>query len=59
MRDKFVFIGLTALIADYQYYADQEQIIDQWLEQQSCERQGMVLKFCNEKTKILFIMRWS
>lgn len=58
MQDKFVFTDLTAIIADYKFYADHEQVIDDWLWERECERQGMVLKFCNEETKILFIMRW-
>jgi hypothetical protein len=58
MQDKFVFTELTAIIADYKFYADNEQVIDNWLWERSCERQGMVLKFCDEETKMLFMMRW-
>jgi len=55
---KFVFTELTAMIADYRYYADHESEIDRWLEERECERTGMVIKFNNEQTKMMFMMRW-
>jgi hypothetical protein len=59
VKSRFIFTDLTALIADYMFYTDNQIEIDQWLEDSDCERTGMVIKFNNEKIKILFMMRWS
>lgn len=58
MIGKFVFNDLTAIIADYRYYADNESKIDEWLELHDSERTGMVIKFNSEDTKLMFMMRW-
>lgn len=55
---KFIFTELTAIIADYKFYADNEKTIDDWLEQNWCERQGMVITFNDENTKLMFMLRW-
>jgi hypothetical protein len=55
---KFLFNDLTAIIADYKYYADNESVIDEWLENYNSERTGMVIKFDSEHTKMMFMMRW-
>jgi hypothetical protein len=54
----FVFNGLTAVIGDYKFYADHEPSIDEWLWEQGCKRQGMVITFCNEQAKTMFMLRW-
>lgn len=58
MIGKFVFTDLTAIIADYKYYADNEFSIDNWLEKHNSERTGMVINFDSEHTKMMFMMRW-
>ncbi len=58
IKDRFTFNGLTAIVADYVFYTDNSAEIDQWLQDRNCERKGMVIKFNNEKTKTMFIMRW-
>jgi hypothetical protein len=55
---KFIFNDLTAIIADYKFYAENEQTIDNWLRERSSERTGMVIKFDSEDTKLMFMMRW-
>jgi hypothetical protein len=59
LTDKFIFNDLTAMIADYKFYADNEKTIDEWLEQNQCKRQGMVITFSDENTKLMFILRWA
>ena len=56
MDVKFLFNGLTAIIVDYKFY--DELIIDKWLQERECIRQGMVITFPNEQTKLMFILRW-
>lgn len=51
--------NLVAIIADYKFYADHELEIDNWLYEYNCQREGMVIKFCNEKIKMMFIIRWA
>jgi hypothetical protein len=58
IKSRFIFTDLTALIADYVFYTNNKTEIDQWLEDRDCERKGMVIKFVDEKTKLLFMMRW-
>jgi hypothetical protein len=58
MIGKFLFNELTAIIADYKYYVDNESDIDTWLENHDSERTGMVIKFNSEHTKTMFMMRW-
>ncbi len=55
---KFIFNDLTAIIADYRYYADKESEIDKWLELHNSKRTGMVITFNSEGTKLMFMMRW-
>lgn len=57
-KEKFVFNELTAIIGDYNYYAQHEVEIDTWLETYNCSREGMVIKFCDDKIKTLFILKW-
>jgi len=59
MINKFLFNGLSAIIADYRYYSDNESEIDRWLELHDSERTGMVIKFDSEDTKLMFMMRWA
>ena len=59
MIGKFLFNDLTAIIADYKFYAENERTIDDWLRERGSERTGMVIKFDNENTKLMFMMRWS
>ena len=47
------------MIVDYKFYADNEKKIDDWLDQNWCERQGMVITFSDENTKLMFMLRWS
>jgi hypothetical protein len=57
--DKVMFYNnLSAIITDYKFYADNEEIIDRWLNDHWCSRTGMVINFWDEKTKVLFILRW-
>ncbi len=58
IKDRFTFNDLTAIVSDYVFYTDNSAEIDQWLKDRDCERKGMVIKFNNEKTKTMFIMRW-
>jgi len=59
IKSRFIFTtDLTAMIADYMFYTDNADEIDQWLEERDCERTGMVIKFDSEQTKMLFMMRW-
>lgn len=58
VTDKFLFNKLSAIIADYKFYTDNESIIDQWLEDHHSKRTGIVIKFNSEQTKIMFMMRW-
>jgi hypothetical protein len=55
---KFIFHNLSAVIADYKFYSDNEEIIDTWLNDRWCSRTGMVINFWDEKVKVLFILRW-
>ena len=59
MIGKFIFNDLTAIIADYKFYANNERTIDDWLWERDSERTGMVIKFDSENTKLMFMMRWS
>lgn len=54
---KFVFTGLTAMIVDYKSY--DEHIVDKWLWKRGCLRQGMVITFCDEESKLMFMLRWA
>ena len=56
--NKFAFNGLTAIIGDYKFYADNEPSIDEWLWERGCKRQGMVITFCDEQAKLMFMLRW-
>jgi len=49
------------LISDYNFYAQQEEEIDEWLYQTfDCHpRQGMTITFRNEKEMLLFLLRWE
>lgn len=58
MKNKFIFFDDSAIIEDYNYYTDNAQVIDDWLEEHSSERTGMIIKFCDERIKTLFILRW-
>lgn len=58
MIGKFIFHELTATIADYMFYTDKQQEIDDWLELHNSKRMGMIINFADEKTKILFQLRW-
>jgi hypothetical protein len=58
MKNRFVFYNLTALIEDYVYYADHDAELDIWLEEHNCDREGMVIRFCDEGTKMMFMLRW-
>jgi len=58
LTSKFIFSDLNAIIGDYKFYADNEEEIDDWLENHYCERTGMVIKFCDEHTRMLFILKW-
>jgi hypothetical protein len=57
--NKFVFNNLSAIITDYNFYADNEVIIDNWLNEHWCSRTGMVINFWDEQTKVLFMLRWA
>lgn len=59
MAVKFVFNGLTAIITDYKSYAENVNSIDDWLWEQGCDRKGMVITFCNENAKLMFMLRWT
>jgi hypothetical protein len=60
IKSRFIFTtDISALIADYMFYTVNADEIDQWLEDRGCERTGMVIKFKDEKTKTMFIMRWA
>jgi hypothetical protein len=56
IKNKFIFYELTAIIEDYMNYSF---AIDEWLEAHDCKRTGMVIKFCDDKTKMMFMLRWS
>ncbi len=58
VNTKFIINDLTAIISDYVYYIDHHNEIDRWLESNNCERQGMIIKFFDEKTKMLFLIKW-
>ena len=58
MKNKFIFYDNGALIEDYNYYTDHAQTIDDWLYEHGCERTGMIIKFCDDKIKTLFILKW-
>ncbi len=58
LKSKFIFSNLTAIISNYMFYADNESEIDDWLEKYNCERTGMVIKFCDENTMMLFMIKW-
>ncbi len=59
MKNKFIFFDSTnAIIEDFMYYTDHADQIDQWLDDHNSERTGMIIKFCNEQTKTLFILTW-
>lgn len=60
MKNKFIFYENTnALIEDYMYYTDHEKEIDEWLENNECVREGMIIHFFDEKIKMLFMLRWQ
>lgn len=58
MKNKFVFYKLTALIEDYMYYDEHDEELDMWLENHDCKREGMVINFCDEATKMMFMLKW-
>jgi hypothetical protein len=57
MGIKCIFNGLTAVIVDYKAY--DEPVVDKWLWERGCLRQGMVITFCDEQAKLMFILRWE
>jgi hypothetical protein len=59
MKNKFIFYDNTAIIEDYMYYTNNTEEIDEWLHIHGCVREGMVIKFCNDRIKTLFILKWS
>jgi hypothetical protein len=59
LTNKFVFYKLSAIIADFKFYADNENAIDSWLNDHWCSRTGMVVEFWDEQTMMLFILRWA
>jgi len=60
MKNKFIFFNENAaFIEDYVYYANNEKEIDDWLTLYNSVRTGMTIQFFDEKTKMLFILRWS
>lgn len=59
IKNRFLFSELTAMIADYKFYADNEKEIDNWLWERDSEREGMVIRFCDEKVKMMFMIKWS
>jgi hypothetical protein len=56
MGVKLLFNGLTAVIGDYKSY--DEPIVDKWLWERGCFRQGMVITFCDDNAKLMFMLRW-
>lgn len=59
IKNRFLFSELTAMIADYKFYADNEKEIDNWLWERDSEREGMVIRFSDEKVKMMFMIKWS
>jgi hypothetical protein len=49
------------ILFDYKWWIKNEEEIKNWCENtlSSFEQTGMVLRFANEKEKMLFLLRWS
>ena len=49
----------SVMLTDLVYFADQEQELDQWCQDNGAHRSDMIIDFPSEAVLSLFIMRWS
>lgn len=56
--NKFQFYDNKALIVDFMYYTEHIETIDDWLEENDCQRKGMVIEFCNDQVRTMFMLKW-
>jgi len=50
--------GPSVILADWQFWADHEQELDQWCGQHGARRQGMTVEM-TEEVLTLFTLRWA
>lgn len=58
---KFTFnrTNNSAIIVDYRYYTAHSDEIDEWLWLHNSDRQGMVILFSDEQTRLMFMLKWN
>lgn len=49
----------SVMLTDLVYFADQEQELDQWCQENGAVRSGMIIDFPREAVLSLFIIRWA
>ncbi len=49
----------SVMLTDLVYFADQEQELDQWCQDNGAVRSGMVIDFPSEAVLSLFVIRWT
>jgi hypothetical protein len=46
-------------LTDYLWYNAHKQALELWIQEHDVEMQGMIIKFCTEQERTLFILRWQ
>jgi hypothetical protein len=61
IKQRFIAIPDTNnfVLADYKFWAEHEQELDQWCKKNFCVRKGMTVTALNEYGYILFGLKWS
>jgi hypothetical protein len=49
----------TIVLTDVGYWIDHLDDLNEWAEKHNCEVKGMTVSVPDEKTKMLFALRWS
>lgn len=46
------------VLNDFKYWAEHEKELDEWCEQNECQRRGFTVVAFTERGYMLFILRW-
>ena len=57
LADKY--IKKCLMLTDYHWYCDNEKPFEDWLRIHGCAMPGMIIKFPDEQTMTLFLLRWE
>jgi len=57
--DNETFIPKCVWVLDYEWFNTVDKEITEWLNQHKCIMPGMLVKFPDEQTMSMFLLRWS